>query len=105
MELEVEISGEVEVECDRCCDIYAQEVEYSGRLVAKISEQEGEYDGDIIWLSPRDAKLELAQWIYESIILGLPIQRVHPDILDCNAEVVKYITGEVNLEDSEDIDE
>lgn len=105
MELEVEIKGEIEVECDRCLELYPQQVEFEGSLIAKISEEAGEYDGDIIWLSPRDAKLDLAQWIYESIILGLPIQRVHPEIEDCNPEVVKYITGEVDFEDSEDIED
>lgn len=96
MELSVRIEGEVEIECDRCADEYMQMVDYSGSVVVKLSEQADELreqqDGDIIWLSPRESKLDLSDWIYESIILSLPLQRVHADINDCNQEVLKYIS-------------
>lgn len=96
MELSVRIEGEVEIECDRCTDEYMQSVDYCDEVVIKISEQADEFreqqDGDIIWLSPRDSQLDLREWIYESIVLSLPLQRVHADINDCNQEILKYIS-------------
>ncbi len=97
MELTVTIKGEVEVECDRCLGLYTQPIDLSAQVVAKISEVEGEYDGDIIWLNPREDALDLKQWIYESIVLSLPIQRVHSSKDECDPEALKYITGEVDI--------
>lgn len=96
LELDVAITGSVELECDRCTDIYTQPIEFDGSVVVKISEAvhqttaQTEVDGDIIWIAPND-KLDLAQWIYESVLLSLPLQRVHADQTDCNPEVIKYI--------------
>lgn len=93
MELEVDIDGLVEVECDRCTDFYEQPIHYEGDVVVKISERvsDEESDEDIIWLSPREPRLDLRQWLYESVLLSLPLARLHPDRKDCNPEILKYI--------------
>lgn len=92
LELNVDIVGEVEVECDRCLDPLSVPVQYDGRLIVKISADQGEYDGDIMWLYPSDDELNLSQYIYESVILSLPYQRTHRTIEECNPEMVKRLT-------------
>lgn len=93
MELNVSIVGQVELECDRCADRYSQPIDFQGDVVVKISEKvdSEELDDDIIWLSPSDQHLDLSQWLYESVLLSLPLQRVHARREDCNKEVLKYI--------------
>lgn len=76
--LEVEIDGEVTVECDRCLEDCTLPVHYRGELVVRFSETQEEYDGEVMWLSPAETEVNLAQYIYESICLSLPYQRVHP---------------------------
>lgn len=92
LELDVRIRGVVELECDRCTDVYDQPIDFEGSVVVKIDEQtqREESDGDIMWIAQNE-KLDLTQWIYESVLLNLPLQRVHTDQNDCNAEVIKYI--------------
>lgn len=94
MELEVEIIGEVEVACDRCLDEYRQPIDYFGELIVKISAEQGEDDGDVIWLNPGEDKLSLAQYIYESVILSLPFPRIHPHIEDCNQDMIARFSME-----------
>lgn len=77
--LDVAIRGHVVVPCDRCledCDI---PVDFRGCLVVRISDQEGEYDGEQLWISPAEEEVDLAQYLYESVVLSLPYQRVHPE--------------------------
>lgn len=88
------IDAVVGMPCDRCLDEVEIKVEWSGECVIKVSDVEGEYDGDIIWLKPNDEKLDLAQYFYESVVLGLPIYRVHQKVEDCNQEVIKYLNFE-----------
>ncbi len=105
MELDVHIEGQVAIECDRCVELYSQPIDFSGEVVVKISEHQGDYDGDIIWLTPREDKLNLATWIFESIVLSLPLQRVHPKREQCNSDALKYIAGTVELDAEECADE
>lgn len=79
LELQAAIRGEVTTDCDRCLEPCGIPVAYDGTLIVRFSEKEVEYDGDVMWLNPAESVLDLAQWIYESILLSLPYQRVHPD--------------------------
>ena len=76
--LHVCIQGTVTVACDRCLEDCDLPVDYQGTLVVRFSETETEYDGDILWINPNEGEFSLAQYIYESIWLSLPYQKVHP---------------------------
>lgn len=96
LDLAVALQGSVVVECDRCLEDCVIPVAYEGNLVVKFSDREQEYDGEVLWLTPADDELSLAQYIYESIILSLPYQRVHPEGA-CDPEMLrrfKVVTSE-----------
>ncbi len=77
--LDVQIAGEVITPCDRCLEDCTLPVAYEGTLIVKFSAEEQEYDGEVLWLYPGDTEVDLSQYIYESIILSLPYQRVHAE--------------------------
>ncbi|MDR2913014.1 MAG: DUF177 domain-containing protein [Alistipes sp.] len=79
MRLTIEIEGVVVVACDRCLEDCELPVNYRGRLAVKASEEEHPFEGDILWVHPREALIDVEQYIYESIVLSLPLQRVHPE--------------------------
>ena len=76
--LDVGITGHVVVECDRCLEDCRVPIDFEGQLVVKFSDEVHEYDGEVMWMLPGEDRVELAQYIYESICLSLPYQRVHP---------------------------
>ena len=87
--LDVTVSGEVTVECDRCLDPLRLPVEIEDTLVVKFSEDEEGFDGEVLWLNPADAELDMREWLYETVLLALPYQRVHESIEECNPEMVE----------------
>ena len=93
--VDVNIKATINAPCDRCLDDVNIQVEWTGETLFKVTEHEGEYDGDIIYINPRHQTVELGQYIYESIILALPLERAHADIKNCNPDMLKYITLEV----------
>ncbi|MEG1607066.1 MAG: DUF177 domain-containing protein [Mucinivorans sp.] len=93
LELCVNITAKVELPCDRCLDDFWLPVEWNSQVVVKFSEQKGEDDGDIIWLSAGE-KLDLSQYIHDSIILALPIVRHHESLELCNADMIKRFSIE-----------
>lgn len=85
---EVDLDGIAIVECDRCLDELEFPVETSDTLYVKFSEEEIEFDGEVMWLNPADEEINLAGYIYESLLLSLPYQRVHESLEDCNQEMI-----------------
>lgn len=77
------IRGSVRTECDRCLEECTLPVEYEGELAVKPAPGDigdGErYDGEVMWMAPGEHEINVAQYIYESILLSLPMQRFHPD--------------------------
>ncbi len=89
------IKGEVELTCDRCLEKYMQPIKSRNRLMVKFSEEKIEDDVEIIYLHPSEYQLEVAQLIYEFIVLSLPIRHVHPDDKEgkslCDADMLKKL--------------
>jgi uncharacterized metal-binding protein YceD (DUF177 family) len=83
MRITVEIVGTVTVPCDRCLEDCNLPVNFRGELAVKVSEEASKedlpFEGDILWLNPGDATIDLEQYIYESVVLALPLQRIHPE--------------------------
>ena len=84
---EVAIAGYAVVACDRCLEDCRVPVAFEGELLVKFSDEIRDYDGEVMWLSPAETEVDLSQYIYESIVLSLPYQRVHPDG-ECDPEML-----------------
>lgn len=89
--LDVTIDGYVVCECDRCLEDCTIPVHFDGRLTVFVSDHQGEYDGDYMWVSPDEEDINLMQYIYESIVLSLPYRRVHPDG-ECDPDMMVRFT-------------
>ncbi|MEG1621823.1 MAG: DUF177 domain-containing protein [Alistipes sp.] len=88
LELAVTITGEVTTLCDRCLEECTLPIQFEGTLVVKFSDQEVDYDGEVLYVSPSADSVDLAQYIYESMVLSLPYQRVHPEG-QCDPEMLE----------------
>ena len=85
---DVRITGHVVVACDRCLEDCRIPIDFEGQLLVKFSDEPREYDGEVLWLLPGEDEVDLSQYIYESIVLSLPYQRVHPEG-ECDPEMLK----------------
>ena len=75
-ELQLHTVGTVRIPCDRCLDLMDQPLEADLRLVVKLGSEYQE-DDDLITVAEDEGILHTAWFIYESIILAVPIQHVH----------------------------
>jgi uncharacterized metal-binding protein YceD (DUF177 family) len=78
------INGYIEVQCDRCLDYFQQEINFKGDFYVKFSETASEPEDDVIIMHPDEEKINLSQYIFESIGLSIPVRKIHP--LDKNHE-------------------
>ena len=75
-EFEFHSAGTVVIPCDRCLDDMEQSVVTDNRLVVKLGSEYSEED-DIIILPEDEGILDMSWFIYEFIVLAIPIRHVH----------------------------
>ena len=78
LELQFKLSGSVEVQCDRCLEALEVPISNTSMLYVKFGETTEELAEDLIVLSDKAHKINIAQYIYEFIQLSLPYKKVHP---------------------------
>lgn len=111
MILEMAVEGTVELLCDRCLENYGQAVNNQSKMYIKFGAEAEDLNDDVLVLPLEENQINVAQYLYELIILGLPIKHVHPDDENgdstCNPEMLdklnEYLVEEVD--DDEETDE
>ena len=88
-ELQLHTDGTVRIPCDRCLDMMDQPIEADLRLVVKLGSEYNEED-DIITVDENEGVFKAAWFIYESIVLAVPIQHVHQPG-DCNDAMMRVL--------------
>jgi uncharacterized metal-binding protein YceD (DUF177 family) len=91
LEIAIEGEGSVVTQCDRCLDDVTIEAEAAGAMVVYFGDEAKVFDGEEVTLQRGD-ELSIAQFVYDSIMLDLPIVRMH-EIEDCNPEMLARISG------------
>ena len=82
LELYFQIEGFVNVNCDLTNEPYNQSVESDFNLVVKFGSEYND-NHEMILIIPHGAyEINVAQYIYELIVLSVPLKRIHPGIED-----------------------
>ena len=99
------LAGTVIVPCDRCLDDLAIEVATENTLRVKLGDSYAD-EGDIVVIPENEGDLNIAWYLYEFIVLALPMKRVHAPG-KCNHEMTgrlkKHSAEAVESEDGEDM--
>ncbi|MEO6455041.1 MAG: DUF177 domain-containing protein [Ginsengibacter sp.] len=100
MMLKFEVGGKVEVTCDRCGNPLQINLWDEFNMIVKLVENpeemnETEDDADIYYISRTESHLHVADWIYEFVVLSIPMQRMCKESEQggpqCNKEVLNML--------------
>ena len=82
LELNFQITGNLELVCDRSLDLFEYPINISRDLILKFGDKEQkESDGsndEITFVTWGMQTIELAQYIYEFLNLEVPLKKLHP---------------------------
>lgn len=82
MELKIKAKGTVNVDCDLTGESYDQPISSDLQLVVKFGEEYNDEDDEILIIPHGEHQFNIAQYIYEMLVLAVPQKRVHPGIAD-----------------------
>lgn len=89
--IELTGTGTVVTPCDRCLDDVTLEVEVEAEMTVLFGDEAKAFDGEEVTLQRGD-ELNIAQFVYDSIMLALPMIRAHKDG-ECNPDMIARISG------------
>lgn len=91
LELQIEGGGKITVACDRCLESLQQPVSFVNNVIVKTNAAKTELiDESLIHITPQTDLLDLAQYLYESLMVSLPLKMAHA-VGKCNKEMLEKL--------------
>lgn len=98
-ELHFDIGGFIITPCDRCGDEFRMELWDEFDLIVKLDDSEREEgleeDADVVFIPRSETVLDVSRWLYEFVVLSIPLQRIHPvdgeGRSTCNEEALRLL--------------
>jgi len=95
--LEFDFTGTVRTDCDRCLAEINLPVSGRQRLMVKFSEEQELEEAEVTYLSPEAQSLNVARYVYEFVILAIPMIKVYNCEEDedqvCDQRMLNYLRG------------
>jgi uncharacterized metal-binding protein YceD (DUF177 family) len=101
LQLHFDIDGSADVACDRCGDPFSMRLWDEFDLIVKFTGEHEDENGDeedeadIVFVPRSETIVDVSTWVYEFIMLSMPLQHIHPDKVDgtsgCNPEALKLL--------------
>lgn len=100
MLLKFEIGGKADINCDRCGNLLGMDIWDEFNMLIKLVENPDEMnaqeeDPDVWYISRTESHIDVADWIYEFVLLSFPLQKMcTPEEMggpQCNKEVLEKL--------------
>jgi uncharacterized metal-binding protein YceD (DUF177 family) len=82
LELSFKHKGTVNVPCDLTSEDFDLPVKGKMKLIVRFGEMYNNDNEELLILPHGEFEIDIAQYIYEMIVLSVPLRRVHPGIKD-----------------------
>jgi uncharacterized metal-binding protein YceD (DUF177 family) len=102
-ELKFELDGIITIPCDRCLDEMEQPIHYKEKLLVKLGDKFSEED-EIVIVPESDGAINIAWFLYEFIVLNIPLKHVHATG-ECNKTMVGKLKKHIIHQKSDDDDD
>ncbi len=94
MEAEILTKGKASLLCDYDTEPYEEEVENAFPLIIKFGEEYNDEDDEVLVLPEEAYQFSVAQYLYESVVLSIPLKRACSECLSNTDEYQEEDFGE-----------
>ncbi|SHK07987.1 YceD family protein [Epilithonimonas mollis] len=90
LEFYIDVSGTVQLICDISNDEFSENIENDLKVLVKFGEEYDDSNEDIITIPQKDSEFNIANLVYETVVLSIPMKKVAPSVRD-NDEYEKLL--------------
>jgi uncharacterized metal-binding protein YceD (DUF177 family) len=76
--LEFYLWGTLTVNCDLCLEAFQHQIKSKQSLFVKYGQIEEELDDDVVVVTRDENQIDLSSFLYEYLLLSIPVKKVHP---------------------------
>jgi uncharacterized metal-binding protein YceD (DUF177 family) len=107
LEFKIHSDGTVNIPCDISGEYYDQPIKGELDFIVKFGEAYNDDREDLIVIPYHSHFINVAQQVYESVLLNVPVKRIHPDIISgkMKSDNTKYIVNYQEEAGSKEIEE
>ncbi|MCA6073835.1 YceD family protein [Fulvivirga sedimenti] len=87
--------------CDRSLREFTYDMNEAHEVLFKFGDEEMEMDDDVYIITRNTQRIDFSGFIYEFIILAVPMKKVHPDLEDESEEEIIYTSETEHTEDND----
>ncbi len=80
IEVDFKISGQADLICDRSLEPFDHHLNITRKVIFKYGEEAQEVSDEIVIITQDQDSIDLGQFMYEFIVLAIPIKKLHPDL-------------------------
>ena len=106
LEFTFSYSGSVTVPCDLSNELFDLRLNAKSEWIVKFGHEFNDDDDEILIIPEEEHKVNIAQHLYETVILAIPPKKVHPGIEDgtLESDVLDRLDDMQSKKQSEEID-
>lgn len=111
LEFHFEASGSVNVNCDLTNEPFDQSISNAFDLVVKFGDEYNDENEEILIVPHGEYEINIAQYLYELMVLAVPSKRIHPGVEDgtLDSDILEKLEelspkGDIEKDDNEEID-
>lgn len=82
LELDFKAEGSVNINCDLTNETFDQPIDGALSLKVKFGQEYEEVNEELLILPHGEYEIAVQQYIYEAIVLAVPVKRIHPGVMD-----------------------
>jgi uncharacterized metal-binding protein YceD (DUF177 family) len=104
LEFEIKINGTVELVCDITNAEFDYPIENEIKVLVKFGEEYDDSDENVITIPNTDHAFNVAQLIYENVMLSIPMKKVSPNVSDEDLRILDQFSPK-DIEEVEEEEE
>lgn len=104
LEINIKISGTVALVCDITSEDFRHAIDNEINVLVKFGEEYDDSEEDVITIPSSDHAFNVAQLLYESVVLAIPMKKLSPNVTDEDLEILDKFSPKEVEEEEEVID-
>lgn len=104
LEFLVQTEGEINLICDISNDNFDYPIKNELEVLVKLGEEYDDSDIDVITIPSKDHAFNIAQLIYENVILAVPMKKVSPNVSADDLEILNRFSPGEEIEEEPESD-
>lgn len=102
LEFFIKTKGEVELVCDITNQPFNHTIENEIKVLVKFGEEYDDSNEEVIQIPMNDHAFNIAQLIYEDVMLAIPMKKISPEVTEEDLEILEQFSPKIQEEDEEE---